>query len=107
MHPKLKVLQVIPKLGYGGAETGCYDIAHYLHENDCKSFLICNGGELTKFIDKSFAGPLLRKEINAIDLIVHKNKNPVTCIIGGSKISTKINVIINLIKKINNLIIFF
>ena len=52
MHPKLKVLQVIPKLGYGGAETGCYDIAHYLHENDCKSFLICNGGELTKFIDK-------------------------------------------------------
>ena len=31
MHPKLKVLQVIPKLGYGGAETGCYDIAHYLH----------------------------------------------------------------------------
>ena len=25
-----KVLQVIPKLGYGGAETGCYDIAHYL-----------------------------------------------------------------------------
>ena len=52
MHPKLKVLQVIPKLGYGGAETGCYDIAHYLHENECKSFLICNGGELTKFIDK-------------------------------------------------------
>ena len=27
-----KVLQVIPKLGYGGAETGCYDIAHYLAE---------------------------------------------------------------------------
>ena len=30
MQSKLKVLQVIPKLGYGGAETGCYDIAHYL-----------------------------------------------------------------------------
>ena len=29
---KIKVLQVIPKLGYGGAETGCYDIAHYLAE---------------------------------------------------------------------------
>ena len=27
-----KVLQVIPKLGYGGAETGCYDIAHYIAE---------------------------------------------------------------------------
>ena len=61
--------------------------------------------KITKFIDKSFAGPLLRKEINAIDLIVHKNKNPVTCIIGGSKISTKINVISSLIEKIDNLVI--
>ena len=52
MPSKLKVLQVIPKLGYGGAETGCFDIAHYLHENDCKSFIITNGGELTKFINK-------------------------------------------------------
>jgi hypothetical protein len=33
MSSNLKVLQVIPKLGYGGAETGCYDIAHYLPEN--------------------------------------------------------------------------
>ena len=52
MPTKLKVLQVIPKLGYGGAETGCYDIAHYLYENDCKSYIITSGGELTKFIDK-------------------------------------------------------
>ena len=29
MSSELKVLQVIPKLGYGGAETGCYDLAHY------------------------------------------------------------------------------
>jgi len=28
MSSNLKVLQVIPKLGYGGAETGCYDFAH-------------------------------------------------------------------------------
>ena len=34
MSSKLKVLQVIPKLGYGGAETGCYDLAHYLPENE-------------------------------------------------------------------------
>src|SRR5210317_2117108 len=40
MSSNLKVLQVIPKLGYGGAETGCYDIAHYLPENNCGSFLI-------------------------------------------------------------------
>ena len=51
MQPKLKVLQVIPRLGYGGAETGCYDIAHYLPENNVKSYLITSGGELLKFID--------------------------------------------------------
>ena len=52
MSSNLKVLQVIPKLGYGGAETGCYDIAHYLPENNCGSFLITSGGELIKFIDE-------------------------------------------------------
>ena len=46
MQSKLKVLQVIPKLGYGGAETGCYDIAHYLPENNVGSYLITSGGEL-------------------------------------------------------------
>ena len=51
MSSNLKVLQVIPKLGYGGAETGCYDIAHYLPENDCKSFIVTSGGELIKFVD--------------------------------------------------------
>ena len=40
MSSDLKVLQVIPKLGYGGAETGCYDVAHYLPENGCKSFIV-------------------------------------------------------------------
>ena len=53
MSFNLKVLQVIPKLGYGGAETGCYDIAHYLPENNCKSFIVTSGGELTKYIDLS------------------------------------------------------
>ena len=52
MTSDLKVLQVIPKLGYGGAETGCYDIAHYLPENNCKSFIVTSGGELLKFVDK-------------------------------------------------------
>ena len=60
---------------------------------------------ITKFVKKSFAGPLLKKEINAIDLVIQNKKGPVTCIIGGSKISTKINVIISLIEKVNNLII--
>ena len=52
MTSNIKVLQVIPKLGYGGAETGCYDIAHYLPANNCKSFIVTSGGELTKFRDK-------------------------------------------------------
>jgi glycosyltransferase involved in cell wall biosynthesis len=53
MASKIKVLQVIPKLGYGGAETGCYDIAHYLAEKDCGSFIATSGGELLKFVKKS------------------------------------------------------
>ena len=44
MASKLKILQVIPKLGYGGAETGCFDLAHYLHENNCKSYIVTSGG---------------------------------------------------------------
>ncbi len=68
MPTKLKVLQVIPKLGYGGAETGCFDIAHYLHENDCKSYIITSGGELTKFINK--------KKVKLIRLPV-QSKNPI------------------------------
>ncbi len=60
---------------------------------------------ITKFVKKSYAGPLLKKEIKAINHIIENKKEPVTCIIGGSKISTKINVINSLIKKINNLII--
>ena len=61
--------------------------------------------KITKFINKSFAGPLLKREIDAINLVIKNKKEPVTCIIGGSKISTKINVIKSLIEKINNLII--
>ena len=67
MSSNLKVLQVIPKLGYGGAETGCYDIAHYLPENNCGSYIVTSGGELLKFIDK--------KKVKIIKLPVH-SKNP-------------------------------
>jgi len=52
MKKKIKVLQVIPKLDYGGAETGCYDLAHFLPEQGCKSFIITSGGVLLKFIKK-------------------------------------------------------
>ena len=43
--------------------------------------------------------------MNSIDLITKNKKKPVSCIIGGSKVSTKINVITNLIKIVDNLII--
>ena len=67
MSTDLKVLQVIPKLGYGGAETGCFDIAHYLPENGCGSFIVTSGGELIKFINK--------EKVKLIKLPVH-SKNP-------------------------------
>ena len=45
------------------------------------------------------------KELNSLDLIINNKRKPVTCIIGGSKVSTKIGVIISLIQKVNNLVI--
>ncbi len=74
MSSDLKVLQVIPKLGYGGAETGCYDIAHYLPENNCKSFIVTSGGELLKFVD--------RKKVKIFRLPV-QSKNPLLILINA------------------------
>ena len=68
MSSKLKVLQVIPTLGYGGAETGCYDLAHYLAENYCTSYIVTSGGDLLEFIDK--------KKVKLIKLPV-QTKNPI------------------------------
>ena len=74
MTSKIKVLQVIPKLGFGGAETGCYDLAHFLAEQECKSFLITSGGELLKFVR--------RDKIKVIRLPVH-SKNPIIIFINS------------------------
>ena len=68
MRSKIKVLQVIPRLGYGGSETGCYDLAHYLVENDCSSYIVTSGGELLKYVNK--------KKVKVIRLPVH-SKNPI------------------------------
>ena len=67
MKNKIKVLQVIPRLDFGGAETGCYDLAHFLSEKDCKSYIITSGGKLIKFIKKD--------KVNLFRLPVH-SKNP-------------------------------
>jgi len=60
--------------------------------------------EITKFLP-SFAGLQLNLEIDALKKITSKIKRPVTCIIGGSKISSKINIIKNLIPKFDNIVI--
>ena len=87
MTSKINVLQVIPKLGYGGAETGCYDIAHYLSEQDCGSFIATSGGELIKFVKKNRVG--------IFKLPVH-SKNPILIILNVFLLS-----IIIIFKKIN------
>ena len=87
MATKINVLQVIPKLGYGGAETGCYDIAHYLAEQDCGSYIATSGGELIKFIKKN--------KVRIFKLPVH-SKNPILIILNALFLS-----ILIILKKIN------
>ena len=77
MSTKINVLQVIPKLGYGGAETGCNDIAHYIAEKECGSFIATSGGELLKFVKKN--------KVGVFKLPVH-SKNPILMILNLSLI---------------------
>ena len=60
--------------------------------------------KITKYVP-SYSGIQINTELNALNKITSKVSKPVTCIIGGSKISTKINVIKNLIPKLNSIII--
>ena len=59
---------------------------------------------ITEFLP-SYAGLQLQTEINALKKVTTEAKNPTTCIIGGSKISTKIGIIKNLISKFDNIVI--
>jgi len=86
MTIKIKVLQVIPKLGYGGAETGCYDLGHYLAEKDCSSFIATSGGQLLKFVKKN--------KVKIFHLPVH-SKNPLLIIFN--------TIILSIIILINNI----
>ena len=60
--------------------------------------------EITKHID-SYAGKMLLEEVKAIKMLTSNAKKPVACIIGGSKISTKIGILSNLAKKIETIVI--
>ena len=72
-----------------------FSCSHRAHASVC---------EITKFLP-SYAGLQLESEINALKRVTTDIKKPITCIIGGSKISTKIGVIKNLIPKFDNIII--
>jgi len=72
-----------------------FSCTHRAHASIC---------EITKFIP-SYAGLQLNLEIDALTKITSEIKKPITCIIGGSKISTKINIIKNLIPKFDNIVI--
>ena len=60
--------------------------------------------EITNFLP-CYSGLQLDLEVDALKKITSKIKKPITCIIGGSKISSKINIIKNLIPKFDNIII--
>ena len=72
-----------------------FSCSHRAHASVCK---------ITEFIP-SYAGLQLETEINALKKVTTEIKKPITCIIGGSKISTKIGIIKNLIPKFDNIII--
>ncbi len=78
-----------------------------LYVNDafsCSHRLHASVSKITEFLP-SFAGLQLETEINALKKVTTEIKKPITCIIGGSKISTKIGIIKNLISKFDNIII--
>ena len=60
--------------------------------------------EITKYID-SYSGKIFLEEINFIQMLTSNAEKPVTCIIGGSKISTKIGILSNLVKKMETIVI--
>ena len=72
-----------------------FSCSHRAHTSICK---------ITEFLP-SFAGLQLEAELSALKKVTSEIKKPITCIIGGSKISTKIGIIKNLIPKFNNIII--
>ena len=72
-----------------------FSCSHRLHASVCK---------ITEFLP-SYAGLQLETEINALKKVTTEIKKPITCVIGGSKILTKISIIKNLIPKFNNIVI--
>ena len=72
-----------------------FSCSHRSHTSICK---------ITEFLP-SFAGLQLEAELSALKKVTSEIVKPITCIIGGSKISTKIGIIKNLIPKFDNIVI--
>ena len=72
-----------------------FSCSHRTHASVC---------EITKHIN-SFAGKQLIEEIKNIKLLTNGAKKPIACIIGGSKISTKIRILTNLVKKMETIVV--
>ena len=72
-----------------------FSCSHRSHASIC---------QISKFLP-SFCGLQFDLEVDALNKITSKIKKPITCIIGGSKISTKIKIIKNLIRKFDNIVI--
>jgi len=70
------------------------------HRAHASTAVIAQYFESTKFF-----GLLMNKELQAIDKVLRKGERPVTAILGGSKVSTKITIIENILPAIDNLII--
>ena len=78
-----------------------------LYVNDafsCSHRLHASIHQISKYLP-SFSGLQLDLEVAALNKIISEIAKPITCIIGGSKISTKIDIIKNLIPKFDNIII--
>ena len=60
---------------------------------------------VAKFFDEKCFGYLLAKEIKSLDRVLHSEEKPVTAVLGGAKVSSKITVIENILDKIDHLII--
>ena len=60
---------------------------------------------VAKYADLAAAGPLLSKELEALNAVLTNPAKPMVAIVGGSKVSTKLTVLENLIGKVDQLIV--
>lgn len=65
----------------------------------------CSTVGVTEFVKESVCGYLIQKELKFLGEAIENAEKPFTAILGGSKVSDKINVINNLLEKVDNLLI--